>query len=1231
MFRPFIGQSPNFLDTFFDAVMKYIEKNKTKTSSQLQIEAKILNKDIHISRINTIENFQWSEFLNSIIAQCQSNDLIKFNNIIVNVLIIDDPRGHAPPANFALCKIPRYYLKKKKNSLSCFYDSFFYGLVKYIQGQTAGLKKATIYRGGENIAKSCNLKYNQAVGYNEVKKIEQTLNQPICILEYPNTYTSYEDIQTMYKPKIHYTNNILFLVLHKECFFALKTPKLLLSGVTNEQKTTIEFCMQCFKFVDKFNNHKNCCFCIHCKTNKCKKNDLFSQTCERCNKSFPSKSCFDLHIQVGTCRRSKLCLVCMVEYKFNNHKCNYSTCSVCSVKYKNDGSEQHHCIMKPKKINKKAVIRVYFDIETYTDDRNGQFIPQILVSHTVCDKCENKTNQTENNFYCNQNEHFLINVFKSGTESSCVKLFINYILDLSNKHKKCTICAVAHNMSGFDGSFVYDELLENFRSDIFSSNPLKKGNKIITLHINKNIFIKDSLLFIPQKLANLPKMFDLEHILKKGFFPYLFYKKENLNYVGQIPSEKYFNVDEMNENEKNALRKFLQEKKDVSYDIEEEVVKYCNNDVYVLRACIEKFRKNVISAFALDPIAQASTIASCCFLIFINRFLTNNNTIVSIDRYRRKRYSMEALAWIKFVEKENKINLIHGRSFTGEKRIKLSDGTIIFPDGFDEENRTVYSYKGCYWHGCPECEFSNKTRNGIAGLEWYRHTLRTEESIKKDFKLVSIWSHELNSILEANIEKKKLYNDILNDLYSYEQLNPGDALFGGRTNAFRLLVTEKETESLQSKIEYYDFCSLYPDVMKNNDFPIGVPEIYTKTQCPSISEFLKGGSEKYFGLVKVKILPPRDLYIPLLPIIINKKLMFPLCFKCAHDENDDDTCTHEVIQRCWTGTYTTVELFEATKRGYIILEILELWVFERSKDLFREYINYFLKLKIEASGYPPEVKTPEQQDEYIKKYFEKEGIVIDKSNVKKNSASRTLAKLQLNNLWGKLAQNNDRSQTAICSDYDELAELLHDDDKIVNHVHVTQSKAVVDFNFKRERLVPGRYTNIPIACFTTSYGRLKLYKTMEFLGERLLYCDTDSVIFCTSPGETKPENGCYLGELTDEISEKFGSKSKGISFVSTGAKTYSLKVCNENQQIDYITRCKGFTLTEKNKQYINHDSMVKIVKGEIEFIETKSDKFKTHKYGGVSLINLKKRLKQTYNKRKLLNAVNFKTIPWGYI
>jgi len=45
---------------------------------------------------------------------------------------------------------------------------------------------------------------------------------------------------------------------------------------------------------------------------------------------------------------------------------------------------------------------------------------------------------------------------------------------------------------------------------------------------------------------------------------------------------------------------------------------------------------------------------------------------------------------------------------------------------------------------------------------------------------------------------------------------------------------------------------------------------------------------------------------------------------------------------------------------------------------FVEYINTFLKLKAEASLYPSWVRTPDDEDLYIREFYHSEGIQLDK-------------------------------------------------------------------------------------------------------------------------------------------------------------------------------------------------------------------------------------------------------------
>ena len=96
---------------------------------------------------------------------------------------------------------------------------------------------------------------------------------------------------------------------------------------------------------------------------------------------------------------------------------------------------------------------------------------------------------------------------------------------------------------------------------------------------------------------------------------------------------------------------------------------------------------------------------------------------------------------------------------------------------------------------------------------------------------------------------------------------------------------------------------------------------------------------------------------------------------------------------------------------------------QQGRGLFVEYINTFLKIKTETSGYPSRVLTPSDEDRYIEEFWQSEGIHLNKS-IGYNASKRGLAKLCLNSLWGKLCENPVRTQTQMISDPKELYRFL---------------------------------------------------------------------------------------------------------------------------------------------------------------------------------------------------------------
>ena len=127
-----------------------------------------------------------------------------------------------------------------------------------------------------------------------------------------------------------------------------------------------------------------------------------------------------------------------------------------------------------------------------------------------------------------------------------------------------------------------------------------------------------------------------------------------------------------------------------------------------------------------------------------------------------------------------------------------------------------------------------------------------------------IWECEFKSQLLGNSDM----NQYIFSLESVMPLEPRNAFYGGRTEAFKLYA---EATS-ENQIKYYDVTSLYPFINKMRKIPLGHPSIIT------------GNLEdinRYEGLIKCRVLPPRQLYIPVLPTKCYRKLVFSLCHACS--------------------------------------------------------------------------------------------------------------------------------------------------------------------------------------------------------------------------------------------------------------------------------------------------------------------------------------------------------------
>ncbi|KAK4880607.1 hypothetical protein RN001_008753 [Aquatica leii] len=593
------------------------------------------------------------------------------------------------------------------------------------------------------------------------------------------------------------------------------------------------------------------------------------------------------------------------------------------------------------------------------------------------------------------------------------------------------------------------------------------------------------------------------------------------------------------------------------FNFQTEIIKYCIDDVSILRkACIE-FWSRFTTSNSVDPFRESCTIAGACNAVFRRKFLQKDSIgLIPPNGYRMAdKQSAIAIKWLLWLEHTLNIKIQHSGN---SREVRLKEGILV--DGFCVNTNTVYQFHGCYYHGCEIC-FPDQTAE-LSGNKHDAMFVRREKTTATSFRirsfgynLVEMKECEFRNFIKANVQAQEFTSN--HAIIQNQPLNPRDSFFGGRTNAVKLYHKAEEDEVIR-------MCG---ETMSYND------------------------------------------------------------------------CRHSDDERKFTGTYVADELREALSQGYKVLDILEIWEYEiaqyskenRSGGLFTSYVNNFLKLKQECSGWPSWCVDDETKDRYVTEYLEREGIALDKSNISVNPGMRYIAKLCLNSFWGKFAQRENLMQSSIIQDPYDLFKILTDPSVEVHALTAIDDDTII-LNWDRpdEGIVSLKTVNVALATYTTANARLELYKYLKQLDRRVLYFDTDSIIFTQKPGEWAPVTRDFLGDMTDEI-ECYGPGSKIVEFVSGGPKNYAFKVFStKSNNYEYICKVKGITLNFKNSLVVNFETLKSMVLNDAvaTYVQTDRRICRNSTYDVLSRPE-KKVFRVNYTKRRRLED-SMDTLPYGY-
>jgi len=195
---------------------------------------------------------------------------------------------------------------------------------------------------------------------------------------------------------------------------------------------------------------------------------------------------------------------------------------------------------------------------------------------------------------------------------------------------------------------------------------------------------------------------------------------------------------------------------------------------------------------------------------------------------------------------------------------------------------------------------------------------------------------------------------------------------------------------------------------------------------------------------------------------------------------------------------------------------------------------------------------------------------------------------------------------------------------------INEHMVEVHYQYQDEDIPVSPNLNIFVASFTTAWARDRLYEALQLLGERVLYYDTDSVIYVEEEDQPSPLLGDYLGEFTSELE----TDDYIEEFVSGGPKNYGYKTKKGNVEC----KVRGFHLNSEGKTQLNYDVMAQNVLDEIQHPQKEprqTQVLKTYqivrdaKTYDLYTYPDYKRYQLVYDKR-VIDPSTFQTYPYGY-
>jgi hypothetical protein len=641
------------------------------------------------------------------------------------------------------------------------------------------------------------------------------------------------------------------------------------------------------------------------------------------------------------------------------------------------------------------------------------------------------------------------------------------------------------------------------------------------------------MLHLPGSLANLCKGFFPNNVeARKGHFPHLFNTVENFNYIGPIPDLKYFDLAFMAKDQKQVdeFTAWHEARRlDPSpWNFQKELLEYCRNDVFMLSKLVREYHDICVETFKLSPWHR--TTAPSYVHEVVKRQVSHNYELPPDTKSEEYAARVNDLAW------------------------KEGWGVLRANE---------------YWFA------RAALRGGRTEVRKIHHLVSDEDwaaGVRIRYQdIVSMYPYvQVAYDYPVGLPQICVYDDAC-----YPCANHRNPKFGNyiRPNCFCAM--DRSTGNIYNEDGSY---MSHEDAAKlkhgermfkaklHDPFRDRTLDILRVNVAPSAEEILV--DDDFFGIVCASLTPPTNLFHPVL----------------VTWDDEAQKCTGS-LNPIKYGVFTSVEFKKALQKGYRLDKLHRLDKYRKAPGLWNDFIKQLYVFKMANSEAAP--ATVEEQmllaDQYEEDFDMGDAVMQSFSDWAKRPAKRQVFKIMLNSGWGKHAQRPKLPSLKIIGENDHRTQ----DDFLMNvseEIFKLKSYQYIGGKIVSRVETNGKVTQpnfhdayLPAGLFVPAYGRMMLYEQLEKLDERVLYHDTDSIVYIFDPRKYNiPESPVWGRWSVEDVDFKNG----GIrEFVGVGPKSYGIRADNG---FNFI-KVKGLSLKRAHEGMLNFDVMKGLI---MHFLET---------------------------------------------